>query len=162
MPLTAVLKGGTPACLRKIERNASKDVQKVELFFTKKGKTTGEFLVEWMHTVFLEKTWFRPCALILDDFPAHWTKEVQMHAQVLNIRLLHVPGGMTSQCQPLDVRYNGPMLQKRKRFWLQKRTDNPFALDNWQSAVELAQLAYADMSREAGIAAFDAASLIPA
>jgi hypothetical protein len=160
MPLTAVLKGKTPRCLRKIKNNASKAVRKVKLFYTAKGKTTGEFMVQWLHEVFLERTWFTPCALILDDYRAHWTQEVQIHAQALNIRLLHVPPSMTSECQPLDVRYNGPMLAKRKRFWLQRKTDNPFHIDSWQSAVELAQLGYADMSQEAGRKAFAAAYLV--
>jgi hypothetical protein len=160
MPLTVVLKGLTPVCLRKIERNASADVKKVRLFYTAKGKTTSEFMVEWLHSVFLERTWFKPCALILDDYRAHWTKEMEIHAQALNIRLIHVPPGMTSVCQPLDVRYNGPMLAKRKHFWLKQRTENPFRLDSWQGAVELAQLAYAEMTAEAGRAAFAKACLV--
>ena len=160
LPLTAVLKGTTPLCLRKIEQNASEVVKRVRLFYTAKGKTTSDFMLDWLHQVFLERTWFQPCALILDDYGAHWTKEVQIHAQALNIRLIHVPPGMTPECQPLDVKYNGPMLQKRKHFWLKRRTDNPFQHDSWQSAVELAQLAYADMSAEAGRNAFAAASLI--
>ena len=43
-----------------------------------------------------------PCALILDVYPSHWTKNVLQLAGDLNIDLIFVLANGTGQFQPLD------------------------------------------------------------
>ncbi|OWY98102.1 DNA binding protein, partial [Phytophthora megakarya] len=50
-----------------------------------------------------------PILLLWDDFSAHWTDEVEAHAQTLNIYLLKVPPGLTSVCQSADISWFRPL-----------------------------------------------------
>lgn len=47
-----------------------------------------------------------PCLCVWDAYKSHWTPKITDLAKQLNISLLQVPKGMTSQLQPLDISYN--------------------------------------------------------
>jgi len=54
--------------------------------------------------VFLKK----PSLLVCDQFKAHVTESTKRLATKLKMHLAVVPGGLTSQLQPLDVSVNKP------------------------------------------------------
>jgi len=55
----------------------------------------------------------RPAALIIDSYAAHFTQAVRSTAASLNIQLIKIPAGCTSDLQPLGVGFNGPLLMNQ-------------------------------------------------
>lgn len=160
LPLSAILKGKTSRCLRKIREDAPKFVKKVKLFYSTSGKMQQEVLLQWMQGPLLTYTQGRPAALLLDSFRVHFTPAVQELAQLLRVELIQVPAGMTPELQPLDVKFNGPMKAKRMAIWRRKKRRNPFVLDSWQATVDRASEAFSSMSKAAAREAWKAALLI--
>ncbi len=101
-----------------------------------------------------------PAALLLDDYPAHWTDEVHAAAAAMKLQLIKVPPKQTIEYQPLDVCYHGPMSKLRQRLWKENRQLFPDAEDTNKAAAERAQLAYQAMSRKAGVNAFRKAFIV--
>ena len=50
----------------------------------------------------------KPSLLVCDQFKAHVTESTQRLATKLKTHLAVIPGGLTSQLQPLDVSVNKP------------------------------------------------------
>jgi len=78
----------------------------------------------------------------------------------MKLELIQVPGGCTSEPQPLDVSFNGPMVKARQRIWREKRIIRPFDGDTWQAAVERLQAAYESISKAATRSAWVKAQLL--
>ena len=55
--------------------------------------------------------------LILDAYKCHMQAEVVTMIQDLGIEILHIPGGCTYLCQPLDVGVNRPLTRMVKAQW---------------------------------------------
>ena len=55
--------------------------------------------------------------LMLDQFSAHMGTEVLKEAERLNIELIFVPAGMTSDLQPLDVGVNSVLKAKQAKLY---------------------------------------------
>jgi hypothetical protein len=95
-------------------KNLPKEEVLTEIIFkcNEKGWMTEEFMVEWLREVwqrrpgaFLKKRGM----LVSDAFKGHLTEKVKTVASsLLNIDLLIIPGGMTSQLQVLDLVANKP------------------------------------------------------
>ena len=117
-------------------------------------------MLAWLQDVVLSYTEGRPAALILDSYACHFSEDVRTLAAHLNIQLIRIPPGLTSTLQPLDVRFNGPMLALRKKLSHRRKMIDPFSSDSWQSAVERAQLSYDAMSQETTRRAWQACYLI--
>src|SRR5215475_13115967 len=66
--------------------------------------------------LWLEKVWSKrpggllkkPSLLVFDQFKAHVTESTNRLATKLKMHLAVIPGGLTSQLQPLDVSVNKP------------------------------------------------------
>jgi hypothetical protein len=161
LQMCAILKGKTQRCLRKIRNGANADVNKVRLYYSESGWINSSILVRWLHDVVQPYTQSRPAALILDDYPAHWTEEVQAAAAAMHLQLIKVPSypGATAQLQPLDVQFNGPMKNRRTHIWTQKKQRDPYAMDSEQAVIERVQLAYAAMDKASVIEAFRKAQI---
>ena len=80
----------------------------------------------------------------------------------MKLELIQVPGGCTSELQPLDVSFNGPMVKARQRIWREKKLARPFDGDTWQAAVERSQAAYESISQAATPSAWVKAQLLDA
>jgi hypothetical protein len=78
----------------------------------------------------------------------------------MQLQLIQVPAGCTSELQPLDVNFNGPLLMARKHIWAQNRLLHPFANDSEQAAIERAQLAYQSLHTSIVVDSFRKAHLI--
>jgi len=73
----------------------------------------------------LEKVWFKypgdllkkPSLLVCDQFKAHVRESTKSFVAKLKMHLAVIPGGLTSQLQPLDVSVNKPF----KGFMHEKR-----------------------------------------
>lgn len=160
LPLSVVIRGKTPRCLKKITEGASAAVKKVELFYSEKGWVNEEIMVHFFRSIILPYTHSRPAALLLDSYSAHFTPAVQEAAAAMNLQLIEVPAGMTSSLQPLDVSFNGPMLKVRQKIWRKEKEKDAWEEETQQGAVERAQRAYESISREATIAAWRKAQLL--
>jgi hypothetical protein len=102
----------------------------------------------------------RPAALIMDSYKAHWTNAVQLAASKMNLHLILVPPGTTSELQPLDVGFNGALVMKRKQIWSEHKLYSPFEEDTRQLAVEGAQQPYAAQPKSTGVRAFRESKLL--
>jgi len=76
-------------------------------------------------TLWLEKVWSkRPGGLlkesslsVCDQFKAHVTESTKRFATKLKTHLAVIPGGLTSQLQPLDVSVNKPFKGFKHEEW---------------------------------------------
>jgi hypothetical protein len=160
LPMCAVLKGKTPRSLRKITEGASAAVHKVRLYYSEKGWINEGIMALYLRDVLLPRTHAQTAALILDSYRAHFTPAILEAARAMNLQLIQVPAGCTSELQPLDVNFNGPLLMARKHIWAQKRLLHPFSDDSQQAAIERAQLAYESLHKSIVIDCFRKAYLI--
>ena len=112
LPIWIIAKGKTSRC----ETKFGKPNENLIFCHTVNGWATEEILIsylEWIHA----KCNGEPCFLIWDVYAAHRAEIVQNKARELNIELLFVPAGGTSQYQPLDVRIFGELKSRaRKKF----------------------------------------------
>ena len=108
---------------------------------------TSYIFIEWLDDVVVPYLRETAGALIVDDYTAHWTPEVQEACEQRNIQLIRVPSGCTTEYQPLDVQFNGPMAKARQKIWRENRAVRPDSSDSHQLAVERAQQAYQSISK---------------
>jgi transposase len=154
LPLCAILRGKTPRCLKKVQEGASADVKQVHLYHSESGWMKEELMAQYFRDILLPHTHGRPAALIVDCFQAHWTPATRQAAAAINLQLIQVPGGCTAELQPLDAKFHGPLLMKRKQIWAAHKLLHPFAIDSAQATIERAQQAYAAMPTSLVLAAF--------
>ena len=137
LPLAAIIKGKTSRSLAKIRAHAASIVHSTQLYFSQSGKMTERVMLDWLAGPFTNAARGRPsCSSLWIVQIAHWTDSVQELAKTFDVELIQVPARMTPLCQPLDVRFNGPMKAKRQQIWREKKLNNPFYSDSWQAAVE--------------------------
>jgi hypothetical protein len=160
LQLCAIIKGKTDRSLRKIQIGASATVQRVRLYTSSKGWMNASIMIRYFHDVLQPILAGRPGALVMDDYHAHWTDEVQAAAAAMNLQLIKVPPGLTCDYQPLDVRFNGPLTKARQRIWLQERIRDPDQKDSEQKAVERCQTAYEGISKKSTMDAWRKAYLV--
>ena len=160
LQMCAVLRGKTQRVVNNMLRDAAPAVHRTRFYYSQKGWVNASIIIQWLQEVVAPYTRGAAAALLLDDYPAHWTDEVQAAAAAMNLQLIKVPPKQTMEYQPLDVCYHGPMSKARQRLWKEKRQLFPDAADSNQAAAERAQLAYEAMSRQAGIDAFRKAYLV--
>ena len=160
LQMCAVIKGKTLRTLTKITKDASLAVQRVRLYYSISGWINSAIIVRWLAEVVQPFTKSEPAALVMDDFAAHWTDEVKEAALAIKLQLICVPKGTTSEYQPLDARFNGPMTKARQRLWTQQRMLHPDSLDSFQQAVERASQAYDSLSQHSTQEAWRAAFLL--
>lgn len=55
--------------------------------------------------------------LILDSYRCHMMASVVQRIQDLGVEVIHIPGGCTSLCQPVDVGFNKPFKDRVRRLW---------------------------------------------
>lgn len=160
LPLGMVLKGKTQLVVRRMLAGASAAVRRIHFYTSQKGWINSAIMVQWLSEVVQPYTRGRPAALLLDDYKAHWTEAVKNAAAAMNLELIKVPPSQTDEYQPLDVCYHGPMAIIRASYWMVQRMLMPDAADTKQAAALRAQLAYDEMSKQAGIDAFAKAYII--
>jgi hypothetical protein len=76
-----------------------------------KGWMTQELMLEWIKLVWNRRPGFSrnpPNMLVLDAFKGHLTDSVKKMLKESSCDLAVIPGGLTSQLQPLDVSLNKP------------------------------------------------------
>lgn len=149
LPMCAIIAGTTERSLRKITAGANAIVQKVHLFYSESGWINSGIMLRYLKEVVQPYTRNRNAALILDDYKAHWTDEVQAAAAEMNLTLIPLPNfkGATAQLQPLDVQFNGPLKTTRAAIWASRRLHMPDAEDSYQALIERVQLAYEAQDR---------------
>jgi hypothetical protein len=105
----------------------------------------------WLHEASNDEV----CALVMDSFGAHFPLEVGVLARCLEIELIPVPKGLTGQWQPLDRKCFGPLKRISQRLWKEKSLANPGMEWNHIEAAKLLEEAWALLSSETVVAAWD-------
>lgn len=85
-----------------------------------KGWMTEELTMDWLKTVWMRRPgalFGQPSMLVLDAFKGHTTEKVKQLIKECGSDFVCVPGGMTSQLQPLDVSVNKPFKDNFKRLY---------------------------------------------
>jgi hypothetical protein len=154
LPLGAILKGKTVRCLKKIRDGASDELKRVRLYPSEKSWMNESIMLQWLRDVVQPYTRTSSAALIFDSYAAHFTPAVQAAAMCMNLNLIQVPGGCTSELQPLDAGFNGPMLKKRKQIWALHKLLSPSSVDFPQQVIKRAQASYSAMVTRTAHAAF--------
>jgi hypothetical protein len=55
--------------------------------------------------------------LILDSYRCHMMASVVHRIQAMGVEVIHIPGGCTGLCQPVDVGFNKPFKDRIRRLW---------------------------------------------
>jgi len=111
-------------------------------FHSPKGWTNESVMIKYLRRVIFKHTKGKECALILDDYGAHWTPKVQNVASELKIQLIRVPKGLTSILQPLDVSFNSSFKQMREIECSNELIRNAGVVEDKEKIVRRAAIAY--------------------
>ena len=71
----------------------------------------------------------KKACLVYDMFKAHLVEPVKKRLEDINTDVAIIPGGLTSQLQPLDVSINKPFKEKVRTLWsnwMAGEEDHPF------------------------------------
>ena len=66
----------------------------------------------------------KPALLVFDQFRTHLIEETKKMAAHSKTQLAVIPGGLTSQLQPLDVFINKPLIREEWTKWMQDAESN--------------------------------------
>lgn len=114
LPLIFLSKGSDEKRARE-KYNVKKNVE-VWCTNTDNCWTNEEIMIRYLKHVHSKFAKNNPCALILDVYPSHRTKNVLQMAGDLNIDLIFVPANGTGQFQPLDRVIYGIIKSKLRSF----------------------------------------------
>ena len=113
-------KGKTNLCLKKYDL----DKTKISGTYSNNGWVNNGIIRIILEEIY-KNTKGKHSALLLDQFPVHTNDFIIDEAKKRNIELIHVPKGLTSKYQPLDVLINGILKQKAKKLWREEITKDP-------------------------------------
>ena len=80
----------------------------------------NELMIDWLKTVWLRRPGALrklPSILVMDAFKGHLTDDVKNLLRENKSTLVTIPGGMTSQLQPLDVCINKPFKDRVRKLY---------------------------------------------
>ena len=160
LQLCAILRGKTERCLAATRAKASDDAKKIQLYYSQKGWMNEGIMALYFRDILLPYTRCRPAALLLDSYTAHFTDAVRSAAAAMNLQLIQVPASCTSELQPLDVGFNGPLSMKRKQLWAEQKIAAPATEDTRARALDRAQRAYSALPKSTAQHAYRKAFLI--
>lgn len=103
----------------------------VHIRCNEKGWMTEELFLDWLKTVWCRRPGAllsRRSLLVLDAFRGHLTEGVKKKLQDDQTELAVIPGGMTSQLQPLDVCLNKPFKDHVRRLYSEWMASDSIAL----------------------------------
>jgi hypothetical protein len=92
---------------------------------------TAELMQDWLGSVWERRPGGllnRNSMLVMDAFRGHLTEEIKTRLKNKNCDLVVIPGGMTSQLQPLDVGVNKPFKDRIRTQYNQWLSENEHAL----------------------------------
>lgn len=108
-PLILLAKGFTERCCEKFKARGATEVWPTK---TTKAWMNEHIMLRYLQHLHDKIANKEPCALVLDSFKAHCTKEVIQEAKRLDIELIYVPTNGTGEFQPLDRRIFGILKSK--------------------------------------------------
>lgn len=116
-----IMKGTTYRCLEKIKDIDDNEVTKK---FSVNGWIDENILISLLNDISV-KVNGKECALMLDRYSVHKNPKIKETADLLKIKLIYVPTGMTSKYQPLDVGYIGTVKSAGKKLINEMFIENP-------------------------------------
>lgn len=105
--------------------------QNVHIRCQEKGWMTEELVLDWVKSVWCRRPGAllaRRSMLVLDAFRGHLTEGVKKKLMDNRTELVVIPGGMTSQLQPLDVCLNKPFKAHVRRLYNEWMASDTVAL----------------------------------
>jgi hypothetical protein len=102
----------------------------------------------------------KKATLILDRYSVHTIESVKEYAKNMNIQLIYVPAGKTSENQPLDVNINGPIKSIGRQIIKELYLMDPFMKPKLKDAVNSLIEAQKRISADNIIKSFKKACLI--
>jgi hypothetical protein len=143
LPLVAINKSKTDRYKKKM-----KIPKNIVSFHSNNGWTNTGVMLRYLDEVIKPVLSPKGGALVLDEYPAHFTEPVIDKANQMKLRLIKVPGGETSRLQPLDISVMGPMCRIRQRIYTENKILHPDRKDDIESAIERANKAYEQIDAE--------------
>jgi hypothetical protein len=82
--------------------------------------------------------------LILDSFSGHLSSNFKQRTKAENIPIAVIPGGLTKECQPLDIGINRSFKAQFRKLWTRwvERLDLPSTEGGKIKAIEIDDLAH--------------------
>lgn len=117
-------------------------------FHSPKGWTNEDVMLKYLKEVIINYTKRKNCALILDDYGAHWTTAVQQIAKDNNIQLIRVPKGLTAVLQPLDISFNSQFNHLRGLECQNDMMRNAGGVEGKEKILHRASFAYHEVTKE--------------
>lgn len=105
-------------------------------------------MLKYLKEVIINYTKRKNCALILDDYGAHWTTAVQQIAKDNNIQLIRVPKGLTAVLQPLDISFNSQFNHLRGLECQNEMMRNAGGVEGKEKILHRASFAYHKVTKE--------------
>lgn len=121
---------------------------KVISFHSPKGWTNEAVMIKYLQQVIVNHTQGANCALILDDYGAHWTEAVQNAAAHHNIQLIKVPKGLTPILQPLDISFNSQFNYLRGIECQNEMVRNKGVVEEREKIIQRAAVAYHKVTKK--------------
>jgi hypothetical protein len=115
LPLWVICRGKTPRSEASLRRRFATEIRTGRLVFTHQesgwtNQTVATDYLKWLS----DRVKGQKLCLLWDCFSAHRDEEVREQARESQIALEFVPGGMTDEWQPLDLRIFGSLKQRAK------------------------------------------------
>lgn len=121
LPLFVVFKGTRSGRIRREFTNQSLEYPRNVVYDVQENAWTDEaVMVNWVGkilTPFVESHANNRICLILDSLVVHRTQSVLNAIESLGVTVLHIPGGLTSYIQPMDVGVNAPFKHWIREEW---------------------------------------------
>jgi hypothetical protein len=118
-------------------------------FKQKNSYMTGELCIKWFENVFLyglrERQMSLPHQLLIFDcFSGHLSSNFKQRTKAENIPIAVIPGGLTKECQPLDIGINRSFKAQFRKLWTRwiQRLYLPSTKGGKIKAIEIDELAH--------------------
>ena len=108
LPAVVIFKGKRPLDIAE---------ERVFVRVQEKAWMDEDLMLEWTDLVWEPATERQRALLVLDSFSAHLTPAVKRKFKEINTVPVVIPGGCTSQVQPLDVCLNKPFKSHIRHYW---------------------------------------------
>ena len=83
--------------------------------------------------------------LVLDSYRCHMMSSVVHRIQALEVEVVHIPGGCTSLCQPVNVGFNKPFNDHVRQLWMEWMVTEGLVDGTTKAPMRLDVAAWVDM-----------------
>jgi transposase-like protein len=149
LPLWVICRGKTHRCEACLRTRFASEIKagKLVLAHQENGWTNRVVALEYLEWLSRKVKGQKLC-LLWDCFSAHRDGDVRRNAEEREIALKFVPGGMTEEWQPLDLRIFGSLKQRARALFDAEWTRNPNTELSIENAIGLLIRAWGSITQE--------------